>query len=516
MGSRADFIITDASVSIENIDQIISNNLKISLDKNVIERVKKSRSVIEDILQSDDKAIYGVTTGFGKFADVRISPDNIDELQHRIVLSHAAGVGDPMPEEIVRIMMLIKIISLSQGYSGIRLQTLQLLIDLFNQHIVPVVPSKGSVGASGDLAPLAHMALVLIGEGEAFTDSKRMKSEDALKSQGLEAVQLRAKEGLAILNGTQAINAYAVHNIIEAQKLIAMADLIGAMSLETLNGTLTAFDPRIHAVRRHNGQQRSAQYVRHLLKGSEIVSSHSHSDHRVQDAYCLRCIPQVHGTVRDTVEYVKSVVLNELNAVTDNPLVFPDQGDVLSGGNFHGEPIGMVMDFLAIALSELGSISERRIAHYMDQSMSELPAFLVEEGGINSGYMMAHVTAAALVSENKTLSHPATVDSIPTSSNKEDHVSMGTWAARKCYDIVDNIFNVLAIELLCAAQGLDFRKPLKPALVTEEVYNLIRRRIPFWKEDRWMSRDIEIAKEVLRSNEIIGILEEINHNSEEK
>ena len=386
------FIISSDSIQIEQISNIIQNHKKIELDSGVMAQVTRSRQVIEDILKTEKQAIYGVTTGFGKFADVRISPDKIDELQRRIVLSHAAGVGDPMPVEIVRIMMLIKIISLSRGHSGIHPHTLDQMLSLFNLGITPVVPEKGSVGASGDLAPLAHIALVVIGEGEAFVDGKRLPAKEALSLHGLKPIKLKAKEGLAILNGTQAMTAYAVQNIIDAEKLLNLADFIGAMSVETLNGTLTAFDERIHKVRGQAGQMLTASIVRDILQGSEIVASHADSDHKVQDAYCLRCIPQVHGSARDTITYIKDIVKKELNGVTDNPLVFPDQGDVLSGGNFHGEPIAMVMDFLAIALSELANISERRIAHYMDQTMSELPAFLVTEGGINSGYILVSAT----------------------------------------------------------------------------------------------------------------------------
>ena len=500
------YTLTDKRLTLSDISAILSDDRKIGLSETVWKNVENSRRVIEDILQTSDQAIYGITTGFGKFADVRISVEDLDELQRRIVLSHAAGVGEPMPVAVVKTMMLIKIISLSRGFSGIRPQTLQLLIEMFNNNIIPVVPVQGSVGASGDLAPLAHMAMVLIGEGEAIVDSVTIPGGEALAKHDLKPVKLHAKEGLAILNGTQAMCAYGVQNLLFAKRLMDSADLIAAMSIEALNGTLTAFDNRIHEVRGHSGQMEVAANVRDAIADSAIVKDHQNSDHRVQDAYSLRCVPQVHGAVRDTWNYVKSVVETEMNGVTDNPLIFPGDKAVLSGGNFHGEPLAFVMDFLSITMSELGNISERRIAHFLDFTMSELPAFLVREGGINSGFMMAQVTAAALASENKTLAHPASVDSIPTSANKEDHVSMGTWAARKAANICENVENILAIEYLCGAQGIDFRKPHSPALATGEAYQLLRENVAVWNEDRYMAADIKKAKETLRTNEFINNL----------
>jgi histidine ammonia-lyase len=512
MPAEKKYTITREKLTLGRIKYILENNLEIELNGSVREDVRRSREVIENMLRSNSRAIYGVTTGFGKFADVRIPAGDLDELQRRIVLSHAAGVGNPMSEKIVKAMMLIKILSLSRGYSGIRPETLDLLISMFNLNILPVIPEKGSVGASGDLAPLAHLALVLIGEGEAVVDGERLAGAEALRRRNLSPVKLKAKEGLAVLNGTQAISAYAVHNIFTAERLLHTATLVGAMSVEALNGTLTAFDERIQKVRGHVGQEAVAGEVRKILGESEIVAHHRDSDHRVQDAYSLRCIPQVHGAVSDTLEHVKRVVETEINGVTDNPLIFADTGEALSGGNFHGEPVAFAMDFLAITVSELGNISERRVAHFLDHTLSELPPFLVSKGGINSGFMMAQVTAAALVSENKTLAHPASVDSVPTSANKEDHVSMGTWAARKAGMICDNVEEILAIEYLCACQGFEFRKPHNPADTSGAAYQVLRGKVPMWDKDRYLGEDMKKAKEVLRSKEFIDILETIQNS----
>ncbi len=501
-------VITEKDLTLDDIRFFLEAQPLVELNAVVIEQINTSRKIIEDVVRSD-KTVYGVNTGFGKFADVRIKSEETAELQRRLVLSHAAGVGEPMPQEIVRLMMLLKIKNASQGYSGVRLEVIQLLADLLNKNIVPVVPQKGSVGASGDLAPLAHMALILLGEGEAFVGEQRLPGADALKDAGLKPVHLQAKEGLAILNGTQAIQAYGLTALLQTQTLVKTADIIGAMSLEALLGTLTAFDARIHEIRRHPGQKDSAANVRKILEKSPITESHLLSDHKVQDAYSLRCIPQVHGAVRDGLDYVKSVFEREMNGVTDNPLVFPDNGDVLSGGNFHGEPVAFASDHLSLICAELGSISERRIEHMLDPAVSEMAGFLTEDGGLNSGFMIAHVTAAALVSENKVLAHPSSVDSVPTSANKEDHVSMGTFAARKALEIVDNARNVLAVELICAAQALDLRAPLEPAPATSAVLNLVRETIAHWKEDRLMHVSIERAYKMIASGAVVKSTEAV-------
>ncbi len=500
-------IITEKDLTLEDIQFFLEEKPQISLNGTVIKKIQASRAIIEKVVNSD-QTVYGVNTGFGKFADVRIKKEETAELQRRLVLSHAAGVGLPMPVDVVRLMLLLKIKNLSQGFSGIRLDVVKLMLELLNRDIIPVVPQKGSVGASGDLAPLAHMALVLLGEGEAFVKGKRMSGRDALQQAGLAAIELQAKEGLAILNGTQAIQAYGLSALRCAKKLIKTADIVGAMSLEALLGTLTAFDPRIHEVRRHPGQIATAKNMRHILEESSIVESHRYSDHKVQDAYSLRCIPQVHGAVRDGLQYVKSVFEREMNGVTDNPLIFPDNGDVLSGGNFHGEPVAFAADHLSLIIAELANISERRIEHMLDPAVSEMAGFLTEEGGLNSGFMIAQVTAAALVSENKVLAHPASVDSVPTSANKEDHVSMGTFAARKALEITENVSNVLAVELICAAQALDLRAPLEPAPATAAALNLVRESIAHWKEDRVMHIAIDKARQIIVSGDLLAAVEQ--------
>ncbi len=492
-------------LTLDDLEFFLQENPQVLLDEALEARIVKSHEIVKDIVKND-RVVYGVTTGFGKFADMKIEPGQTRELQRRLVLSHAAGVGEPMPQDVVRLMLLLKVRNLSQGFSGVRPVVVRQLLDMLNAGIIPVVPEKGSVGASGDLAPLAHMALVVIGEGEAFYQNQRMPGREALQRAGLEPIHLEAKEGLALLNGTQAIQAWGALTLIRARRLVKTADIIGAMSLEGLLGTLTAFDERIQKVRRHPGQLKVASNFRRLLKDSPIVESHRHSSHRVQDAYSLRCIPQVHGAIRDALDHVISVFEREMNGVTDNPLIFPDNGDVLSGGNFHGEPLALSADYLGILLAELADISERRIEHMMDPAVSEMAGFLTEEGGLNSGFMIAQVTAAALVSENKVLAHPASVDSIPTSANKEDHVSMGTHAARKAFEILKNTEQVLGIELMCAAQGLDLRRPLQPAPATGAVLKEFRKHVAYLAEDRVMYPDMEQACQMVQSGVLIDIV----------
>jgi histidine ammonia-lyase len=506
--TRRHLQITTDDLTLDDIAAFREYQPEISIHPEIKNRIEKAQDVMMDLVRSG-KTIYGVNTGFGKFSDVKISPQQTEELQRRLVLSHAAGVGEPMAVPLVRLMMLLKIKNLSQGYSGVRYDVVQQLQNLLNHQITPVVPEKGSVGASGDLAPLAHMTLVLMGEGEAFVNGSRMPGEKALRLKGIKPLNLAAKEGLALLNGTQAIQAYGLYGLLQARNLLCCADIIGAMSLEALLGTLTAFDPRIQEIRRHPGQMQVAENIIRILADSPIVASHRDSPHKVQDAYSLRCIPQVHGAIRDGIRHVRDVFEREMNGVTDNPLVFPDQAEVLSGGNFHGEPVALAADYLGILLAELASLSERRIEHMMDPAVSELSAFLAREGGLNSGFMMAHVTAAALVSENKVLAHPASVDSIPTSANKEDHVSMGTHAARKALDVITNAEQVLAIELLCACQALEMRQPMKPAEATNRVLQLVRAGIPHWDHDRLMHVDLLKAREYIRSGQIVRIVEDV-------
>ncbi len=503
------FLIDENDLTLDQLATFLKDRPKVEISGPVKKKIERGRRVIEEIV-AEGRVVYGVTTGFGKFADVHIPQEKTKELQRRLVLSHAAGVGEPFNDDIVRLMLLLKIKNLSHGYSGIRPEVVELMVAILNNNILPIIPQKGSVGASGDLAPLAHMALTLIGEGDCIVfydgERKRVSAKHALEQAGLQPIHLMEKEGLAILNGTQAIQATSALALLRAKNLIESADLIGAATLEGLLGTLTAFDPRIQAIRRHPGQQTTAANIRRYLQDSPIVESHRFSDHRVQDAYCLRCIPQVHGAVRDGFDFVRSVFEREMNGVTDNPLVFTDNGDVLSGGNFHGEPVAMAADYLAILMAELANISERRVEHMMDPSLNESVGFLTREGGLNSGFMIAHVTAAALVSENKVLAHPASVDSVPTSANKEDHVSMGTHAARKALEIVENAEYVLAIELLCAMQALDLRKPLQPSPVTGKLHKRVRSDIAGWKEDRLMHPDIEKAVSLIRSGEIFKVI----------
>ncbi len=510
-------VINSEPVSLQQIDNFIQKNLKVSLAKDSISRISEANKLIKNIIESD-QTVYGVNTGFGKFSEVRIDKHEVGELQKRLVYSHSAGSGDFIPQEIVRLILLLKTKSLSLGYSGCRIQVVNQLVKMINLQIIPAIPEKGSVGASGDLAPLAHMALVMMGEGQAFVNEGEIKGQNrwklidgkkALKRYGLKPLVLEAKEGLAILNGTQVSTALGLWALIRARNLLKAADIIGAITLEALLGTLTPFEARIQKIRPHPGQISVAANIRNILAGSPIVASHKNDDPRVQDAYSLRCIPQVHGAVRDAIDYAESVITREVNSVTDNPLIFSKKGDVVSGGNFHAAPISYACDMMSIVLTDLSSISERRIEHMQDPNVSQLPGFLTHAGGLNSGFMIAHVTAAALTSENKVLAHPASVDSIPTSANKEDHVSMATHAARKAIQIVDNLETVLTIELLSACQALDLRTPLNPSKVTGAILELVRSSIPFWRNDRQIYKDMNLAKEIIRSGQLISLTEKI-------
>lgn len=460
------------------------------------ERIAAARAVIERAA-SGDAPVYGVNTGFGNLADVRIGREDLETLQERLVLSHAAGTGEPLAEEEVRGMLLLRANTLSRGHSGVRVELVERLLAMLAAGVHPVVPSRGSVGASGDLAPLAHLALPLIGRGEALLGGERLPGAEAMARAGLSPLRLAVREGLGLINGTQAMTALLALAALEARRLVRIADLVGALSTDALRGTDTAFDARIHAVRPHPGQRASAANLARLLAGSAIRESHRQGDVRVQDPYSLRCMPQVHGAVRDVLADVEAKLAVEMNAATDNPLVFAREGETLSGGNFHGAPIAFAADSLAIALAELASISERRTEKLTNQAFSALPPFLVEDAGLNSGFMIAQVTAAALVSENKTLAHPASVDSIPTSADKEDHVSMGMWAALKCRRVAANVRKVLAIELLAAAQGVDLLRPLATSAPLARLHALLRTAVPKWEDDREMAPDIEAAEALL-------------------
>jgi histidine ammonia-lyase len=495
--------LTGRDLTIDNVIEVARGRRAVSLDPTAADRMRSSRAVIERLV-ADHATVYGVTTGFGDLADVLIEPSQTAELQRNLVRSHAAGVGEPLPDEVVRAMLLLRANTLAVGLSGARVDVAELLIDLLNAAVHPVVPSRGSLGASGDLAPLAHLALVLIGEGEATVNGAGPgDGAEALERAGLAPLELSAKEGLALLNGTQlmaAIGALAHH---DALRLALTADVVGAMSLEAMLGTGSAFDELLIGARPHAGQVAAAAHLRSLLADSHIGASHAGSDHRVQDAYSLRCMPQVHGAARDALAELERVLRVEINAATDNPLVFPT-GEVISGGNFHGEPLALALDYATLAVAELASISERRTARLVDAHLSGLPAFLSERPGVESGLMIAHYTAAALVNELQALAHPASVDSIPTSANQEDHVSMGATAAHQLRDAVDRAEQVLAIEALCAAQGLDFRAPLRPGAALAHAHAAIRSRVRHLDADRPPSADIAAVRELIHAGDLLA------------
>jgi histidine ammonia-lyase len=495
--------LTGRDLSIDNVIEVSRGRREVALDPAAVERMRASRAVIERLV-AEGATVYGVTTGFGDLADVRIEPSQTADLQRNLVRSHAAGVGEPLADEVVRAMLLLRANTLAVGLSGVRVEVAQILADMLNAAVHPVVPARGSLGASGDLAPLAHLALVVIGEGEATVDGAGPgPGAEALARAALEPLDLEAKEGLALLNGTQlmaGIGALAHH---DALRLALTADVIGAMSLEAMLGTGAAFAEALVAARPHPGQVASARHLRALLADSEIGASHAGSDHRVQDAYSLRCMPQVHGAARDALAELERVLRVEINAATDNPLVFPD-GDVISGGNFHGEPLALALDYATLAVTELASISERRTARLVDAHLSDLPAFLAEQPGLESGLMIAHYTAAALVNELQSLAHPASVDTIPTSANQEDHVSMGATAALQLREAVDRAEHVLAIEGLCAAQGLDFRAPMRPGKDVARAHARIRDRAPHLGADRSPAPDIAAVRELLHDGDLLA------------
>ncbi len=469
-------------------------------------RVAESRGLIEGILAAGE-TIYGVNTGFGKLADVRIPANKLAELQINLVRSHAGGVGEPLAEAETRAMVLLRANVLAKGFSGVRPELLELLVGLLNAGVHPVIPEKGSVGASGDLAPLAHLALVVVGEGEAFYRGERIAGGEALRRAGLKPLELTAKEGLALLNGTQAMTAVGALGVSRAQRVVQLCDLSGAMSLEALKGTPAAFDERIHRARPHEGQIASAAHLLRLLDGSEIRESHRVRDTRVQDAYCLRCMPQVHGAVRGVLEHVAGVLEIEAGSATDNPLVFPgtEGGTVISGGNFHGAPLSYAFDYAAIAMTDLAGITERRIDRLLNPDINEgLPAFLAMDPGLSSGFMIAQIVAAALINECQVLSHPSSTGSIPTDGGKEDHVSMGMTGAIKLRQIVEHAERVLAIELMCAAQALEFRRPLKSSRRIEEAHGVVRTVVARLERDRVLAPDIEAMARAIRNGKLDG------------
>ncbi|MGH2447619.1 MAG: histidine ammonia-lyase [Chloroflexota bacterium] len=502
-------IIDGELVTLEEIIEVARSGRSVQLGDLATEAIQTSRALIDDIVESGD-VVYGVNTGFGKLADHRVPVEDLGRLQRNLVMSHAVGVGPPLEPAEARAMLVLRIIALARGYSGIRLDTVQRLIDLLNSGVVPFIPSKGSVGASGDLAPLAHLALLLIGQGRAWHNGDLLDGVDALAAAGLEPVTLGAKEGLALINGTQLMSALGVLLIWDAANVLDVADIAGALTLEAVRGSDSPFSALIQAVRPHPGQVAVAAHLRRLTQGSEIMADH-HEDmhHKVQDPYSLRCMPQVHGAARDTVAHARRVFEIEINSATDNPLVFPHEREVISGGNFHGEPLAMALDFSAIALTEISGISERRTEVMMDPNFSELPPFLTLHGGVDSGYMVAQYTAAALVAENKVLAHPASVDSIPTSANQEDHVSMGVTAGLKARQVQVSTEAVLAIELLVAAEGLDFRRPLRSSAPLEAVHRLIRSEVPRLDTDRPLYPAIEVVTRMVRDGRVARAAESV-------
>ncbi|MCL1124047.1 histidine ammonia-lyase [Shewanella surugensis] len=486
------------TLTLNQLREMSRIGMTISLSVGALDNINASAGLVQKVLD-EGRTVYGINTGFGLLANTKIAVEDLQLLQKSIVLSHAAGIGELMSDETVRLMMVLKVNSLSRGFSGIRLEVIRFFIGLINAEVYPCIPEKGSVGASGDLAPLAHMCLPLLAEGQVRYQGRLIPAIEGLAIAGLPPMELVAKEGLALLNGTQASTALALEGLFNAEDLFADCSVIGAMSVEAALGGRSPFDARIHAARGQQGQIDSAAIFRHLL-GEESDIGLSHLDcEKVQDPYSLRCQPQVLGACLSQIRYAASVLVTEANGVTDNPLVFQSPDDIISGGNFHAEPVAMAADNLAIAIAELGAFSERRIALLIDANLSKLPPFLVENGGVNSGFMIAQVTAAALASENKTYAHPASVDSLPTSANQEDHVSMATFAARRLRYMSDNTRGVLAIELLSASQGLDFRLPLKPSPAVEQAKAYLREKVDYYDKDRFFSPDIEASIELLKT-----------------
>lgn len=491
------------NLTIEQVVRVARQYEIVKIKDEVRERVKENRKIVSEVIEKN-KTVYGISTGFGDLARIRIPNKDLDDLQYNLLRSHSVGVGNPLSEEIVRAAILLRANALSKGYSGVRDIVIDQLVNLLNKRITPIVPEKGSVGASGDLAPLAHIALVLIGEGKAKYNGEILDGKTALEKAGLQPIKLEAKEGLALINGTQIMTAVGSLAVHDAETLLFTSIASGALTFEALRGIQDAFDERIQEVRCHSGQKYVAEIFRKILRDSKITGKDAKRK-RVQDAYSLRTMPQVLGAVYTAIQHAKEIISHELNAATDNPLVFQD-GSILSGGNFHGEPIALVMDYLGIAIAELGNIAERRINRLVDPHLSGLPACLIDNNGLNSGFMITQYTAAALVSENKVLSHPASVDSIPTSANQEDHVSMGTIAARKAGQIINNVQRIISIELLAAAQGLDFVGPEKTSKTVKAIYDFVRNISPQVTRDRSLHEDIETMADKIKSGKIKELL----------
>lgn len=483
-------------IELTEFEQIINDNLKLSLSSDSANIVLACRAYLDQKMQDSDKLIYGINTGFGSLCDTAISSNDLEALQRNLVLSHACGTGEEVPEEIVKRMLFLKVLGLSKGHSGVQLETIERLLFFYNEGIYPVVYQQGSLGASGDLAPLAHLCLPLLGEGEVRYQGNRYSGSEINAKFGLQPIVLQSKEGLALLNGTQFMSAYASYAVKEAKDLWKKWVLVAGMSLDAYDGRLNPFQANVNGIRNQQGQMEMAEAMRNLMSTSEIISQEKK---HVQDPYSFRCMPQVHGATKDTIDHCARIVERELNAVTDNPTVFPETDEVVSAGNFHGQPLALIMDFLAIAMAEMGSISERRVYKLISGTRG-LPAFLVANPGLNSGMMISQYTCASIVSQNKQLCTPASVDTIDSSNGQEDHVSMGANAATKLYRVIQNCQTILGIELMHAAQGLDFRRPLKSAEKIEEIHQDFRTVVPFLSEDRYLSRDMKVAREFVTSN----------------
>jgi histidine ammonia-lyase len=490
--------LDNGTLTFQQVKNLLKHNQFLSITYAAHESIVRCREYLDSKINSSSDLFYGINTGFGFLQDVQIEKEQLNTLQSNLLLSHACGMGEEVPDEIVKLMMMIKIKSLSYGYSGIGIEVVKRLIDMYNHNLLPVVYTQGSLGASGDLAPLAHISLPLIGKGEIKLDGKKMKAEDALKKMEWAPIQLQSKEGLALINGTQFMSAYGIYNLVKAEKLLNWANIIAAISFDAFNCNPECFHEKLQAIRPHPGQVSIASDLREILKGSEILSERKK---QVQDPYSFRCIPQVHGASKDTFEFVLKTFLLEINSVTDNPNIFPDEDKIVSGGNFHGQPLALGLDFLAIAMSEIANISERRIYQLLS-GQRDLPLFLVKNSGLNSGLMIPQYTAAAIVSENKQLCTPSSVDSISSSNNQEDHVSMGANAATKCFRLIENVEKVLAIELLTAVQALEYRRPLHSSLEIEKVVTEFRKKISFNNADRFLHEDMVGAKEFMKAYEL--------------
>ncbi|CAD5353859.1 Histidine ammonia-lyase [Enterobacter cancerogenus] len=497
--------LTPGSLTLKQLRHVWRQPVTLSLDENAHAAINDSVACVEAIV-AEGRTAYGINTGFGLLAQTRIATHDLENLQRSLVLSHAAGVGQPLDDNIVRLMMVLKINSLARGFSGIRLSVIQALMALVNANVYPWIPAKGSVGASGDLAPLAHMSLLLLGEGKARWQGEWLPAKEALQKAGLTPITLAAKEGLALLNGTQASTAFALRGLFEAEDLFASAVVCGALTTEAVLGSRRPFDARIHDVRGQRGQIDTAAMYRHLLTDSSDIAESHHNCDKVQDPYSLRCQPQVMGACLTQLRQAAEVLLVEANAVSDNPLVFAEENEVISGGNFHAEPVAMAADNIALAIAEIGALSERRVALMMDKHMSQLPPFLVRNGGVNSGFMIAQVTAAALASENKALSHPHSVDSLPTSANQEDHVSMAPAAGRRLWEMASNTRGVLAVEWLAACQGIDLREGLKSSPLLEQARHELREHVTHYDDDRFFAPDIDKAMALLEEGRLVGLV----------